>query len=56
VTLLFSVYVAASIPAMLTLGRITDRVGPQAPSHPCYCLVAIPVLLAAQVPPLLSCW
>ena len=27
VTLLFSVYVAALIPAMLTLGRITDRVG-----------------------------
>ena len=26
-TLLFSVYVAALIPAMLTLGRITDRVG-----------------------------
>src|SRR5579864_2501009 len=27
VTLLFSVYVAALIPSMLTLGRITDRVG-----------------------------
>jgi MFS family permease len=27
VTLLFSVYVAALLPAMLTLGRITDRVG-----------------------------
>ena len=27
VTLLFSVYVAALIPAMLTLGRITDRIG-----------------------------